>query len=391
MDYILTRFAELYESWLFLSTPLFLLVGFGMAFYGLIVSRTVAYLIGFFWGALLGMGGGYYFGEQSGAFLGALVLGCIGGGMFLWSAINLPKIIGFFAGYLPIFLLVQPEGAGAHLVPLLGGLAGGWLGGFVNRTFIIFTSALSGAWMMTAATVRFYGWMHTSFYGNVLDAINQFALLAAVLFSSLMLLGIFNQYGLVKIFKPMTKRVRTAAEDYNLGLDVRERGTDALLLYAFKKKTLRKTSPGYCRIHAYASWMLAIICLCVGPVLIYLAYNQESIHAPSLVTGWIYFKGVLAFFMGGYFGVAFFQAVRSLGGEAVPDWSVRVTFSGGILIGALWLFGALVPLAHGWFWGDIVLAVPIFFTIYLQYRYDRKFEPGAVDQLCLQSATSGKI
>ncbi len=238
----------------------------------------------------------------------------------MWAAVNLPKVIGFFMAFLPVYLLVQPEGFGI-IIPIIVGLGGG---------------------------------------------------LAVILFSLVMLLGILNQYGLISIFKPINRFVlKNLVADRDLNFELREQGSDAFLLYAMKKSELESPSLGYLRWHAFSSWLLSFVALILAPSLIYFSFTMQKYFKPSIVSGWMTLKGVLCIFLAVYFGIAFFQGIRGLNQDAIPGWTIRITFAGGVFLGFSWLLCGITPMAQGRFGVDVFLAVSILLPLYLQYRKDR--------------------
>ncbi len=48
MAYLFAHFADIYEYFIIVTTPVFIICGIGLAFYGLIYSRIVAYVMAFF-------------------------------------------------------------------------------------------------------------------------------------------------------------------------------------------------------------------------------------------------------------------------------------------------------------------------------------------------------
>lgn len=368
-DSILNQFASFFDAYLFITAPLFLVVGLAMAFYGLVISQIIAWLIGFFWGAIAGVAVGYLMDGELGALVGFIVLGSIMGSIFLWIAISIPKIIGFFAAYLSMVLLVQPEGWG-HILPLALGLIGGWFGGFLNRSFIIITSSLIGAWMVTTSSLRLYGHFDSGFYGNVFDAVGHYALVGVLLYSFVTISGIFKQYGIFSIYSGFDSFFENmSSKDTKLGSQDNQFGE--FIKYCLDKSELVNVSKGFSWMHALVSWLFALTFLGVAPALFYAASAFSEFMSGSLILGWIQLKGLLSVFMAAYFGIAFYQAIKSLNNSKIPKWSVRFTFRWGIVLSMLWIIASLVPLMHGRVDIDGILILFALIPMILQYRHEK--------------------
>lgn len=204
---ILNKISYFFEVYLYITATVFIIVGLILMFYGLIISQIIIWFIGFFWGGILGAGIGYSLAinynvnGNLGALFGFIVLGVIIGSIFL-AIINLiPKIIGFVIAYSSMFFWIKPEGWW-HIIPAIVGFIGGWLGGFLHRAFLITTSALAGACMVTISSLKLYAHYDKNFFvnANVYDTFLHYIYAGILLCFSLTIVGIIKQYKLLSVY-----------------------------------------------------------------------------------------------------------------------------------------------------------------------------------------------
>ncbi len=368
IDAILNQFSAFYEAYRAITIPLFLVVGLSMAFYGLVINRIIAGIIGFLWGGIIGVVLGFLLGGQIGALIGFILFGAFFAGGAVWIAENLPKLLGFFASYLPVVLICQPDGWG-HIIPLAAGLLGGWFGGFLNRSFIIVASSLTGAWLTTGSLLRLYGEFDSHFYGDIFAAFAHYSLVGVLVFSAVVLSGILKQYGVYTLFAPLDSFF------YGFGskapeLPEEENKVTVFLRYCLYKKELDDPSRGFAWMHAFCAGWLALTFVVLVPTIFVLSSSLAALSGDSVVLGWIQLKGILSIGLAAYFGIAFYLAIRVLNKSSIPQWAVRFVFQLGVVLTIFWTVASLVPLSQGTFDIDIVLVLFLLIPMFLQYQHD---------------------
>lgn len=380
---ILQQFASLYDSWLIVIAPLFLVGGLVMVYYGLVVSRLVVWLVGFFWGALGGIAIGYLAGGELGAMAGCILLGSVVGSIFLWVAVSVPKVLGFLALYLSTILLVQPEGW-EHIIPLTVGLIGGWLGGFLDRSFLIITSSMIGAWMTATATLSLYGRFDSGFHGDLFTVAHHYSFVWIGLYSMVIITGILKQYGVYSIYSGFDHYFAgMASSDDSLGALDSQLGK--MLTYCLEKDELAAPSKVFAWTHALTSWIWVGGSLMSAILLLYVANAIDGMSSDDFFLGWAQLKAVLSLCLALYFATAIYVAIKALNNEPAPAWAVRVTFRWGIALSMGWLIVSLVPLTKGVPVYDSLLILFVIVPLVIQYRHDIS-EPDITQlKTCLES------
>ena len=365
---LMNQFAMFFDTFLFLIAPVFFVVGMLMAYFGLAINRILVWLVGFVWGGLIGAALGILIGGKLGAFLGFFILGIIFGNVFLEIIVTIPKIIGFFAAYLPMLLLLRPEGV-FHVIPLGIGLAGGWVGGFLERTFVIITSSLTGAWMVTTSCLCLYGYFDRAFNGNIFSVFEKYSFIAVIIYCAVFVTGILKQYGLVDILSWANKYVFSFSRANPVEC-LKPNSFEVFISYCLEKKNFASISKKFAWFHAIFAWIFILASFVTAVSLILVLNNMGFSSGFESVRGWIFIKAVLSFFLFIYFSVAFYQCVRIFSNKSVPEWGVVVIFRFGLILSFLWILASIVPMSQGMFDYDSLLVIFIIVPVIFQYKED---------------------
>jgi len=146
----LLNIIEQFNSTLFETWPVALIVGIALCFFGFKIFRFSLFIFGFIIGATIGLGIGDIILKPWGGIIGSIIIGLLGGYGFLF----LIKIAGFVAGVfigsiLGVFFLGQS--AWIIIVAILSGICGIF---FLNY-FIMASTSCWGAMLAIGSFFRF--------------------------------------------------------------------------------------------------------------------------------------------------------------------------------------------------------------------------------------------
>jgi len=146
----LLNIIEQFNSTLFETWPVALIVGIALCFFGFKIFRFSLFIFGFIIGATIGLGIGEIFLKPWGGIIGSIIVGLLGGYGFLF----LIRIAGFLAGIfigsiLGVFFLGQS--AWIIIVAILSGICGLF---FLNY-FIMASTSCWGAMLAIGSFFRF--------------------------------------------------------------------------------------------------------------------------------------------------------------------------------------------------------------------------------------------
>ncbi|MBW2222241.1 MAG: DUF4203 domain-containing protein [Deltaproteobacteria bacterium] len=146
----LLNIIEQFNSTLFETWPVALIVGIALCFFGFKIFRFSLFIFGFIIGATIGLGIGDIILKPWGGIIGSIIIGLLGGYGFLF----LIRIAGFLAGVfigsiLGVFFLGQS--AWIIIVAILSGICGLF---FLNY-FIMASTSCWGAMLAIGSFFRF--------------------------------------------------------------------------------------------------------------------------------------------------------------------------------------------------------------------------------------------
>ena len=146
----LLNIIEQFNSILFETWPVALIVGIALCFFGFKIFRFSLFIFGFIIGATIGLGIGEIILKPWGGIVGSIIIGLLGGYGFLF----LIRIAGFLAGIfigsiLGVFFLGQS--AWIIIVAILSGICGL----FVLNYFIMASTSCWGAMLAIGSFFRF--------------------------------------------------------------------------------------------------------------------------------------------------------------------------------------------------------------------------------------------
>ena len=146
----LLNIIEQFNSTLFETWPVALIVGIALCFFGFKIFRFSLFIFGFIIGATIGLGIGEIILKPWGGIIGSIIIGLLGGYGFLF----LIRIAGFLAGVfigsiLGVFFLGQS--AWIIIVAILSGICGLF---FLNY-FIMASTSCWGAMLAIGSFFRF--------------------------------------------------------------------------------------------------------------------------------------------------------------------------------------------------------------------------------------------
>ena len=146
----LLNIIEQFNSTLFETWPVALIVGIALCFFGFKIFRFSLFIFGFIIGATIGLGIGEIILKPWGGIIGSIIIGLLGGYGFLF----LIRIAGFLAGIfigsiLGVFFLGQS--AWIIIVAILSGICGLF---FLNY-FIMASTSCWGAMLAIGSFFRF--------------------------------------------------------------------------------------------------------------------------------------------------------------------------------------------------------------------------------------------
>ena len=146
----LLNIIEQFNSTLFETWPVALIVGIALCFFGFKIFRFSLFIFGFIIGATIGLGIGDIILKPWGGIIGSIIIGLLGGYGFLF----LIRIAGFLAGIfigsiLGVFFLGQS--AWIIIVAILSGICGIF---FLNY-FIMASTSCWGAMLAIGSFFRF--------------------------------------------------------------------------------------------------------------------------------------------------------------------------------------------------------------------------------------------